>query len=338
MTTSASAMKTRCLITGAGGFIGQALASALLAQPEVSHLILTDTTAPAHPASSNASKENGKPPSVHLHAADLTDGKHIQWLCDQEFDCIYLLHGIMSGQAESNLELGLNVNIDSVRRILDQLREKKPGVRLVFTSSTAVYGPPPDPDSVFSELTAPDPRSSYGAQKHIAETLVNDYSRRGLIDGRIVRLPTVTVRPGKPTGAASSFASGIFREPLSGEQSVLPVSKDLDLWVCSPRTVVKNLLLAKNIPTEKYDRKSRIVNLPGITISVQQMLDALKAVGGEKALGLVHEKKDEATQRIVEGWPTRLDTTKARGLGFVSDGPFERTLKEYIEDYTEGQH
>ena len=140
------------------------------------------------------------------------------------------------------------------------------------------------------------------------------------------------MRPGKPTGAASSFASGIFREPLKGEQAVLPVSKDLDIWICSPRTVVKNLLLARKIPPEHYRGSSRIVNLPGITVSVQQMLDALKAVGGEKALSLVKEERDEGTQKIVESWPTKLNTEKANALGFIDDGPLERTLKEYVGD------
>ena len=141
------------------------------------------------------------------------------------------------------------------------------------------------------------------------------------------------MRPGKPTGAASSFASGIFREPLNGERSILPVSKDLDLWICSPKTVVKNLVLAQKLPQEHFVGWSRIVNLPGITVSVRQMLDALKDVGGDEALSLVEEKKDEATQRIVESWPPRLDPSKAKALGYVDDGPLKRTLQEYLEDY-----
>lgn len=124
----------------------------------------------------------------------------------------------------------------------------------------------------------------------------------------------------------------MFREPLNGEKSVLPVSKELDLWICSPRTVVKNLVLASSIPKASFTG-SRIVNLPGITVSVKEMLDALHAIGGEEALRLVEEKRDDATQRIVESWPTRLDTSKARGLGFVGDGTLEYTLKEYLDDY-----
>ena len=124
----------------------------------------------------------------------------------------------------------------------------------------------------------------------------------------------------------------MFREPLNGEKSVLPVSKSLDLWICSPRTVVKNLVLAAKIPKNRF-RGSRIVNLPGITVSIEEMLSALKAVGGERAVKLIEEKQDEATQRIVESWPTRLDTSKAAGLGFIGDGPLDRTLREYVEDY-----
>lgn len=142
----------------------------------------------------------------------------------------------------------------------------------------------------------------------------------------------VTVRPGKPTGAASSFASGIFREPLNGEKSILPVSKDLEMWICSPRTVVKNLILARDIPKEKFPG-TRIVNIPGVTVTIREMLDALKAVGGDEALKLVEETRDDATEKIVLSWPTRVDISRAKALGFVEDGTLTNTLKEYIDDY-----
>lgn len=149
----------------------------------------------------------------------------------------------------------------------------------------------------------------------------------------LLMLVQVTVRPGKPTGAASSFASGIFREPLNGEKAILPVPKDLELWICSPRTVVKNLIHARDIPQEKYRGKSRTVNLPGVTVTVQEMLQALENVGGKPALDLIEEKRDEGIENIVESWPPHFDTSLAKSLGFVDDGPLERTLQEYIEDY-----
>lgn len=184
-----------------------------------------------------------------------------------------------------------------------------------------------------TESTMPVPGSSYGAQKLICETLLNDYSRRGLIDGRILRLPTIVVRPGKPSGAASSFFSGIVREPLRGEKSQLPVAKSLEVWVCSTRTVVKNLVLARDVPKERFCGGSRIVNLPGITVTVEQILQALKDVGGEKALSLVEDRKDPAVEKIVLSWPTRFNTIRARDIGFVEDGPIGRTIREYVEDY-----
>ncbi len=143
----------------------------------------------------------------------------------------------------------------------------------------------------------------------------------------------VTVRPGKPTGATSSFASGIFREPLNGEKSVLPVAKDLEMWVCSPRTVVRNLIRARDIPKEKFEGKSRTVNLPGVTVTINKMLDALKEIGGEETLKLVEHKQDETIQRIVSSWPARLDTSWAKSLGYADDGPFVQTLQDYIQDY-----
>lgn len=140
------------------------------------------------------------------------------------------------------------------------------------------------------------------------------------------------MRPGKPTGAASSWASGLFREPLNGQKCLLPVSKDLEIWICSPRTVVKNLIFARDIPKEKFPG-TRIVNIPGITVTVQQMLEALRVVGGDEAVKLVEDEKDEVTERVVLSWPTRLDTSRAKMLGFAEDGPLDQTLREYIEDY-----
>ncbi|KAL8695513.1 MAG: hypothetical protein Q9218_000091 [Villophora microphyllina] len=317
--------KMNVLITGAGGFIGQALAAALVREDRASSITLTDVTEPTAPESSK--------PIIRCVKADLTLQEECDPLLTKELSHVFLLHGIMSGAAEADLELGIKVNIDATRQIFDTLRRVNRDVKVVFTSTTAVYGPPPSPGFPLTEANAPSPGSSYGAQKLISEVLLNDYSRRGLLDGRIVRLPTVLVRPGKPTGAASSFASGIFREPLNGEKSILPVSKDLSVWICSPRTVVKNLIHARDIPTELYGSGSCVVNLPGITVTIHEMLAALKSIGGQEALNLVEEKRDGPTEKIVESWPAKYDTTKAKQLGFEDDGTLENTLKEYLEDY-----
>ncbi|KAL6716473.1 hypothetical protein ACLMJK_006040 [Lecanora helva] len=316
-----------CIITGAGGFIGQALASALLDDPRVSKLTLTDVFEPSLPQS----KQENRAHTTCL-SADLTSLETCKSLFTPNINLIYILHGIMSGAAEANFDLGLKVNLDSTRQILDFLRQNNSGVKVIYTSSMAVYGPPATPTSKISELNTPVPGSSYGAQKHICEILLDDYSRRGFLDGRICRLPTVTVRPGKPTGAASSWASGLFREPLNGQKCLLPVSRDLEVWICSPRTVVKNLMIAGDIPKGKFPG-TRIANLPGITVGVNEMLEALRAVGGDKAVQLVEDHKDEETERIVLSWPTRVDVSRAKSLGYVDDGPLDQTLREYIEDY-----
>lgn len=141
------------------------------------------------------------------------------------------------------------------------------------------------------------------------------------------------VRPGAPTGAASSFASGIFREPLNGEKGILPVPKSQEVWICSPKTVVENLIRARDIPVERFGGQSRVVNLPGVTVTVQQMLDVLKAVGGERALSLVEEQQDESTARIVASWPARLNTARASELGFKNDGSLVQTVRDYVEQY-----
>lgn len=323
--------KMNILITGAGGFVGQALAQALLEDDRVSHLLLTDVVSPPLPANAGASTCQTIPKQ-----ADLTQAASWQELVSPALTHVYLLHGIMSGAAEANLELGLRVNVDSMRLALDTLRAVTPGIRVIFPSSLAVFGPLED-GVIVDESTITSPRSSYGAQKQMTETLLNDFSRRGLLDGRIVRLPTIIVRPGQPSGAASSFCSGIIREPLAGKSSDLPVHKTMELWVCSTRTIIRNLLIAAQIPAEKFGAGSRIVNLPGITVTVEQMLSALSQVGGQDALNLVEHKFDKAVASIVGSWPAHFDTKRAFDLGFGPDGTLVNTVQEYVEDYGDGK-
>lgn len=317
------------LVTGAGGFIGKEVATALISCPNVTALTLTDVAQPS-PPSINVAPDH--PVKISCVAADLTHHDACAKLFTAEVDVVYLLHGIMSGAAEANLDLGLKVNLDSIRQIVDILRRVKPGVKVIYPSSLAVFGPS-GPGEMVDERTIPLPRSSYGAQKLMCETLLNDYSRRGLLDARILRLPTVVVRPGQPSGAASSFASAIIREPLKGENTVLPVSRDLEMWVCSPRTVVKNMIVALDVPAESFHGVNRVVNLPGLTVTIAQMLEALRHVGGEEKLRLVEEKRDPAIEMIVAYWPSRFDTRWAKKLGFLDDTTVVGTVQAYVEDY-----
>ncbi|KAI1323321.1 NAD-dependent epimerase/dehydratase [Xylariaceae sp. FL0255] len=312
------------LVTGGAGFIGQFLVTALVESSPDVKVTITDVIEPPIPSSVSAHKDR-----ITTVKSDLTNPATIDALLSSTFTAVYLLHGLMSGGAEANLELGWRVNWDSHRGILDHLRTNNPGTVTVFTSSLAVYGPS-KAGEVTNELTCPIPQTSYGAQKLMVETYIHDFSRRGLLDGRVVRLPTVIVRPGAPSAAASSFASGIVREPLKGEKTILPVSRDLEMWVCSPQAVVKNLVYIKDIPKEKFFL-SRVVNLPGITVTVDQIVQALEAVGGQKAVSLIEEARDPKIEAIVGSWPARFDIEKATSLGLRRDRSLIDTVKAFAE-------
>lgn len=313
------------LITGASGYVGQELAASLLSSLPDASVILTDVVAPSLPES--AARHASRAKSVQ---ADLTSTKVVDELINEanQFDTVYLLHGIMSSGSEANFELGIRVNLDATRYILDRLRTTMPGVKVVFTSSLAVYGRAPSGLVIDETNFPPVPSSSYGSQKLIVETLLNDYSRRGFLDGRAVRLPTVTVRAGKPTQAASSFASDIIREPFNGKKAVLPVDKAVEMWICSPYTVVKNLLHARTIPKEAFG-ESRSVNLPGLKVSIQEMLDALEQIGGPERRGLVEEKYDADIDRIVQTWTPDFETARALKLGFSEDISMVENIRQY---------
>lgn len=318
------------LITGASGYVGQELAAGLLSNSPDIQVTLTDVVEPAVPASSSAHKDR-----VKTVQADLASPKVVDGLINEtnRFDTVYLLHGIMSSGAEANFDLGLKVNFDATRYILDRLRTTTPGVKVVFTSSLAVYGPAP-PGLLIDETNFPPvPSSSYGSQKLMIETLLNDYSRRGFLDGRCVRLPTVTVRAGKPTQAASSFASDIIREPFNGNKAVLPVSQDTEMWICSPYTVIKNLLHARNVPKDAFG-ESRTVNLPGLKVSIREMLEALEQVGGQERRALVEEKYDPAIDRIVQSWTPNFSTVRAKKLGFSEDVPMVENIRQYASRFS----
>jgi nucleoside-diphosphate-sugar epimerase len=244
-------------------------------------------------------------------------------------DCVFHLAAIVSGMAEAEFDLGMRVNLDATRTLLEVCRAGGRVPRVVFTSSVAVYGGPlPD---VVLDSTAVSPQSSYGTQKAIGELLVNDYSRKGFVDGRVLRLPTVSVRPGRPNAAASSFASGIIREPLNGETSVCPVDPDTRLWLISPATATQCLLTALDLPGDVFGL-SRTVNLPGLSVTPREMAAALERVAGADAAARIQWTRDARIERIVATWPGAWDTSRARALGFPQDTDFETVIREYLAE------
>jgi nucleoside-diphosphate-sugar epimerase len=304
-------------ITGGGGFLGRLLAQALLGDARVERLVLAD----AAPAGASADD-----PRLEFLCADLSEPGAAAKVASG-MDVIFHLAAVLSGQSESDFDLGLRVNVDATRRLLEAARTGGRRPRFVFTSSLAVFGPPLP--AVVTDATAVHPQSSYGAGKAIAELLVCDYSRRGYVDARILRLPTICVRPGKPNMAASSFVSGIIREPLNGLTAVCPVSPDLELWLSSPGSAVRNLVHAGSLSGAAIG-PNRIVNLPGITVTVAQMVATLGRLAGAEVAARVEFAEDALARRIVSSWPARFDVTRALSLGFAGDPDFDRLIHEYV--------
>lgn len=222
----------------------------------------------------------------------------------------------------------MKVNYGSTKVFLDVLREVVPGVKVVYTSSQAVYGGnPPEP---ITEATRPTPESSYGCEKLMCEYLVNDLTRRGFINGIVCRLPTVSVRPGKPTAAASSFLSGMIREPMQGLQCTIPIkNRGFAHCLCSPRVLVRNLIHALGLPRDALPVYDRVVNMPGIKVTVQDMIDSLERVGGKDKLQYLKEEEDEATKTILYSWPAGQDYSKGLGLGFIKDSSYDDAVKDF---------
>lgn len=322
----------RLLITGGAGFIGARLARTLLARERldgrrIEQIVLADQ-APA-PADLLADKR------VQGRVGKLLE--HAHGLRDEDFDGIFHLASAVSGECEADFDLGMSSNLDSTRALLDALRHRqqkgsKP-TRLVFSSSIAVFGP--DPAYPFPPLvgddTLPTPQTSYGAQKHICEHLIADYTRKGFIDGRAARLVTVTVRPGRPNGAASSFFSGIIREPLAGEEALLPVDPSVSHAMASPQSMIDGLAKVYEASREAFVGRSAL-NMPGLNVTVQQVLDALERVAGPKVRALVKPQRDERIAGIVANWPKGVTAKRAAALGITAESSFEDIIRQYIAD------
>ena len=299
--------------------MGQKLARALLSLDSIESIVLADVS-PLAPGFA--------PERVQGVQFELADAAAVESLVKGK-DMIFHLAAVVSGQAEANFDLGMRVNVDGTRNLLEAARREGRRPVVVFTSSLAVFGPPLP--QVITDETAVHPRSSYGTQKAIGELLVSDFSRKGYIDGRVVRLPTVCVRPGAPNAAASSFVSGIIREPLNGQTAVCPVDPGLELWLSSPSSAVANLVRAALLPETSLGEQ-RVINVPGITVSVAQMCDALRRIGGAPALERIVFRDDPAIRRIVASWPSRFDVARAVRLGFARDGSFDDLVLGYIAD------
>ena len=323
----------KILIVGAAGMIGRKLTEAILragsiAGRPVTALHLADVVAPEPPDSPGI--------AVTAEAADLAAPGTAARLVADRPDIVFHLAAIVSGQAETDLDLGLAINLDGTRALLDAIRAHGPGYcpRVVFTSSIAVFGAPfPE---VIPDDFAPSPRTSYGAQKLIGEILVSDFSRRGLIDGVSLRLPTICIRPGKPNAAASGFFSGILREPLQGLPAVLPVERDVRHWFASPRSAVGFLLHAAAMDTAPLGHR-RALNLPGVAATVGDQIAALERVAGRRAVELIRPAPDPLVAEIVAGWPRAFAPERALELGFTAERDFDAIIAAHVEDELGGR-
>ena len=308
------------IITGGAGFLGQLLTKALLeSQIKFDQLVILDLTRPDN------NLADGR---VTYKLADLSDKSSLQSVIGSKTSIIFHLAAVVSGQAEQNFDLGWRVNVDATRNLLEVCRHTQQHIRFVFASSLAVYGG--NVSAKVDDYTAVTPLSSYGAQKAIGELMVNDYSRKNFVDGRVLRLPTICVRPGRPNQAASSFVSSIIREPLNGEPAVCPVKEDFALWLSSPATVISNLLHAATLEATAFTG-SRTVNLPGVRVTVGEMLESLERNSDKHTRQRVSFREDPAISRIVSTWPANIDNTRALSLGFKVDTHFNEFVQQYRE-------
>ncbi|KAJ5611882.1 hypothetical protein N7528_008987 [Penicillium herquei] len=317
----------RVIITGAAGFIGQIITKALL-ENSTNKLLLVDVIEPPVPSGSRY------PENASSMKADLVN--EAERIPGTGWDSAILLHGVMSSAAEANFDLGYNVNVKATWALLDHLSKESPGIRLLYASSEAVYGTPV-PKKGVTEKDIPTPEMSYGCQKVICETLINDFTRRGLINGFSLRLPTISVRPGAPSPAISAFLSGIIREPLNGETCIVPLKdRSWRHWMCSPRTLVHNILVALNLPRDSLPPHRRSLNMPGFAVTIQDMLDALVEVCGEDKLPYVVEKEVPELRSVLYSWADDFDNSLALSLGMKQDQSFVQSVRDYVVTRADG--
>jgi nucleoside-diphosphate-sugar epimerase len=316
----------RVVITGGCGFLGARVALRLLERRDVDELVLFDNAA-APPALAEEKR-------LSVVTGDIADPAAVRGAITAGTSSVFHLAAVVSGQAEADTGLGYRVNLDGTRAVLEACRALGTCPRVIFASSLAVYGGELAP--AVGDDTPLTPQTSYGTQKAIGELLVSDYSRKGFVDGRAVRLPTVVVRPGRPNRAASTFASSIIREPLSGREAVCPVSPDTVMALASPRRIVAGLLHAHDLPAAAFGA-SRSLQLPGFSVSVGDMAAAVRRVGGEAAYTRIRWQLDPQIQQIISGWPQALLAPRAEALGFAADRGIDEVVRAFIEDDLEAQ-
>ncbi|MGB7618932.1 MAG: D-erythronate dehydrogenase [Pseudolabrys sp.] len=319
------------LVTGAAGMIGRKLAARLVKDGQlngqkIDRLTLIDVAAPEKPA--------GFPGVVEVSTSDLSSAGAATRAIAGKPDVIFHLAGVVSGEAEIDFEKGYRVNLDGTRALLEAIRAADYKPKVVFTSSIAVFGAP-FPQSIPDEFHL-TPLTSYGTQKAICELLLADYNRRGILDGIGIRLPTICVRPGKPNKAASGFFSGIIREPLAGQEALLPVSDSVRHTHASPRAAVGFLIHAAGLTHEQLGPRINLA-MPGVSCTVGEQIDALRRVAGNKVVARIRRAPDELVQRIVAGWAERLDAKRARDLGFKAEASFDDIIHAHIEDELGGK-
>jgi nucleoside-diphosphate-sugar epimerase len=319
------------LVTGAAGMIGRKLVARLVKDGKlhgqaIARLTLTDVVAPETPRDFTGAVEAS---TIDLSAP----GAAIKAVASRP-DVIFHLAGVVSGEAEVDFEKGYRVNLDGTRALFEAVRSAGFKPKIVFTSSIAVYGAP-FPSSISDDFHL-TPLTSYGTQKAICELLLADYTRRGFFDGVGIRLPTICVRPGKPNKAASGFFSGIIREPLAGQEALLPVAESVRHTHASPRAAVGFLIHAAGLTREQLGSRINLA-MPGVSCTVGEQIDALRRVAGDKVAARIRCEPDQLVQRIVAGWAERLDAKRARDLGFQAESTFDDIIRVHIQDELGGK-
>jgi len=317
------------LITGAAGFLGAALARELVArgtlhgegsgEQPISRLTLVDIAPPRQ-------LEDQR---IRVVVGSIADPDVAKRALGADTDAVFHLAAIVSGQAEADFDLGMRANFDATRLLLERARHNVNRPRFVFASSVAVFGGSLPP--VVQDDTSPAPQSSYGVQKLMCELLLSDYSRKGFVDGRALRMPTICVRPGTPNKAASSFASSIVREPLAGKETICPVTPETRMWLMSPRRAIENLLRGYTLQ-ESALSAVRAINMPGLSVTVREMVDALERFAGPSVSRYIRWEPDPAVARIVNSWPGRFSTPRAAALGFKADASFDDIVRAHAAD------